>query len=205
MVQKESGKKNRGRPRAYDPQVALDRALNMFWRAGFASTSIDDICTATGMNRPSVYAAFGNKRALFRAALERYTSISREKMSRAFSNDEPLRESLAGVYSRALDLYFAEPSAPLGCFFVGAALTPAFDDEEIRELTNSGLREFEAAFRRLIASAQERGEIGNDRDADGLAKMASATLYYLAIRSRAGEKRSTLDSYAKFAVGYICS
>jgi len=204
MVQKEFGAKKRGRPRAYDPDAALDSALEVFWRAGFASASMDDICSATGMNRPSVYAAFGDKRALFRSAIERYKAISREQMSWAFSGDRSLRETLAGVYDRALDMYFSERSTPLGCFLLGAALTPAFEDQEIRKLMNSGLREFEVAFRRQIKIAQKNGEVGEDRSADGLAKMAAATLYYLAIRSRAGENRSDLEEYAQFAVDFIC-
>lgn len=204
MVQKESGPKKRGRPRAYDPEAALDSALDVFWRAGYASASIDDICEAAGMNRPSVYAAFGDKRALFRAAIERYKTIMREQMRWAFAGDKSLRETLTGVYSRALDMYFAGRATPLGCFLLGAALTPAFEDDEIRILMNNGLEEFEAAFKRKIKKAQKTGEIGDEKDAGGLAKMAAATLYYLAVRSRAGEKRSTLDSYAKYAVELIC-
>src|SRR2546423_14715860 len=80
MVQKRSKepeRKLRGRPRAYDPQVALARAAEVFWKAGYAGTSLDDLVAATGMNRPSLYAAFGDKRALYLKTLEHYRDESR--------------------------------------------------------------------------------------------------------------------------------
>ena len=82
MVQKESSResdppKRRGRPRAYDPQVALARAAETFWKAGYAGTSLDDLVAATGMNRPSLYAAFGDKRDLYLKTLEYYRDEGR--------------------------------------------------------------------------------------------------------------------------------
>src|SRR5919202_1981749 len=72
-VQNEGGGKQRGRPRGFDPDDALDRAMAAFWDAGFAGTSLDALGAATGLNRPSLYLAFGDKRALYRAAMRRYT------------------------------------------------------------------------------------------------------------------------------------
>ena len=69
--------KRRGRPRAYDPQAALARAAETFWKAGYAGTSLDDLVAATGMNRPSLYAAFGDKRDLYLKTLEHYRDEGR--------------------------------------------------------------------------------------------------------------------------------
>src|SRR5262245_66197867 len=77
MVQKQrSERRPRGRPRAYDPEIALQLATESFWRAGYAATSLDDLSAATGMNRPSLYSAFGDKRDLYLAALRRYWELS---------------------------------------------------------------------------------------------------------------------------------
>ena len=76
-------KRRRGRPRAYDPEVALNRAIGAFWNAGYSGTSLDDLAAATGMNRPSLYAAFGDKHALYVKALEHYWQMSYAAMREA--------------------------------------------------------------------------------------------------------------------------
>ena len=203
MVQKVE--KPRGRPRRYDPEAALDSVLDVFWRAGYSAASLDDICEATGMNRPSVYAAFGDKRALYLRSIERYKAISRAQMTTAFSSEAPVRDVLKEVYSRALDMYFSGHDTPLGCFMVGAVISDAVDDEEIRKELSTGLENFDDAFTRRIKRAQRDGEIGKDRDAGALGKLASATLYYLAVRSRAGEDRKTLEEFADATIDLICA
>ncbi len=202
MVQKENLK--RGRPRAYDPEAALDSVLDVFWRAGYSASSLDDICEATGMNRPSVYAAFGDKRALYLKAIERYRAISRDHMRETLSGDGPIRDTLRGAYQRALDLYYSGHDTPLGCFMVGAVINEAVGDPEIRDALAEGLARFDDSFTQAIGAAQARGEIDKGRDAATLGKMASATLYYLATRSRAGEARETLEDFVEKTIAIIC-
>ncbi len=86
--------KRRGRPRAYEPEVALAKALDLFRKDGFAGTSLDDLSAATGMNRPSLYGAFGDKRALYIKTYERYRADARAAMQEAFKGDLPLRKRL---------------------------------------------------------------------------------------------------------------
>src|SRR5262250_1154254 len=82
--------KRRGRPRAYQPEVALARALDVFWKEGFAGTSLDDLSTATGMNRPSLYGAFGDKRELYIKSYEAYREEGRARMVEIFRAEIPL-------------------------------------------------------------------------------------------------------------------
>ena len=82
----------RGRPRAYDPDVALDAAIAAFWRAGYTATSLDTLSEATGMNRPSLYGAFGDKHALYLAALKRYADQACAAMDVALDPSRPLRD-----------------------------------------------------------------------------------------------------------------
>src|ERR1700742_385517 len=106
MVQKENNEpKKRGRPRAYDPAVALARAADVFWKAGYAGTSLDDLSEATGMNRPSLYAAGGDKRDLYLKTLEHYRDESRALAKAALEDDPPLRIFLKRFYDKALALY----------------------------------------------------------------------------------------------------
>ena len=74
--------KRRGRPRAYEPEIALSRALDVFWKDGFAATSLDDLSAATGMNRPSLYGAFGDKRELYKKTYESYRNRARAQTPR---------------------------------------------------------------------------------------------------------------------------
>src|SRR4051812_11049174 len=111
MVQKESNPqkepKRRGRPRGYDPDAALVRAIASFWHAGYAGTSLDDLSAATGMNRPSLYGAFGDKRDLYLKALAHYWELSRVAMKQALADGLPLRDALQRLYDKALSIYFS--------------------------------------------------------------------------------------------------
>src|SRR5438552_7475022 len=111
--------KRRGRPRAYEPEVALGKALDLFRKGGFAATSLDDLGAATGMNRPSLYGAFGDKRALYGKALERYRAMGQAAMQEALACDRPLRQALRRVYARALSTYFSGETSARGCFMIG--------------------------------------------------------------------------------------
>jgi AcrR family transcriptional regulator len=204
MVQN-SQKRPRGRPRAYDPERALGSATRAFWRAGFSATSLDDLSAATGMNRPSLYGAFGDKRALYLAALERYVARARADMDETLRDDLPLADALLAVYDRALGLYFAEPDAPLGCFLIGTAATEAAGDAAVRAALGAGLRTLTEAFHRRLRRARERGEIARSADPRLLADLAGAVLHSIALRARAGDPRAELRKLARSAVAQLCA
>src|SRR5215472_9580661 len=110
--------KRRGRPRAYQPDVALGKALELFRKGGFAATSLDDLSAATGMNRPSLYGAFGDKRELYIKSYQRYRDDARAATAEIFRQEMPIRKRLERIYSVALDIYFAGEEGPSGCFTV---------------------------------------------------------------------------------------
>jgi TetR/AcrR family transcriptional regulator, copper-responsive repressor len=203
MVQKSSAKR-RGRPRAYDPDRALDRAMGEFWRAGFSATSLDELSAATGMNRPSLYGAFGDKRALYLETLKRYRDAAAVEMTKALAPGRPLREGLRRVYDMALATYFGGDVPPRGCFLIGTATTEAAGDPEIRALLGATLRALDEGFETRLRLAQQEGELGTDTDPAGLAKIASAVLHTLAVRSRAGDAREDLERTVEAALDVIC-
>jgi TetR/AcrR family transcriptional regulator, copper-responsive repressor len=202
MVQKEQ--KRRGRPPAYVPEVALARATKAFWDSGFAATSLDDLAAATGMNRPSLYGAFGDKHALYLKALSAYWEAGRSGMTEALAPDRPLRDGLRRVYTVALDLYFPSKGQPRGCFLIGTATTEAMRDADVRATLAEALREIDEAFEARLRLAQAGGELAADADPRILAQLAGATLHTLALRSRAGESRADLEALADGAVALIC-
>jgi AcrR family transcriptional regulator len=202
MVQKSTAR--RGRPRAYDPDTALAQAMAVFWDAGFAGTSLDNISAGTGMNRPSLYGAFGDKQALYRHALERYRAMARTALQETLRHDRTLRDGLRAVYERALAIYYSGPHGARGCFLIGTALTEAVLDADVRETLAAGLHEIDAAFEARMRVARQQGELPESADPAMLARLASAVLHTLAIRSRAGEQRAGLEATIGPALDLIC-
>jgi len=202
MVQKE--KPRRGRPRAYDPDTALTQAMNVFWTAGYAATSLDDLSAATGMNRPSLYAAFGDKRQIYEKAIEHYRENARAAMRPAFAYDRPLREALGTVFDAALDLYFSDPKRPRGCFLFSSAITDAVSDPGTRAILGDVVRQIDRAFEKRIRFAQEQGELPADANPEVLARLAAAAMTSLSVRSRAGEPRASLEAIAEGMLDMIC-
>lgn len=192
--------KRRGRPRAYEPDVALARALDVFWKDGFAATSLDDLSAATGMNRPSLYGAFGDKRELYKKTYQSYRDRARQRMGEVFAIEMPLRPMLLRIYSIALDMYLSGKDGPRGCFTVMTATSEAVFDPEIRSMVVSGLVEMDRFFTRLFKGAQQRGELAASADPQVLAQLASATIHSIAIRARAQVPRAELEAIVNGAV-----
>jgi len=196
--------KRRGRPRAYEPEVALARALDVFWKEGFAATSLDDLSAATGMNRPSLYGAFGDKRELYIKSYEAYRDRARKSMGEAFAADLPVRDMLERIYGIALDMYLSGEDGPRGCFTVMTATSEAVFDPAIREMVITGLVDTDRFFARIFRRAQERGELPAAVDVQVLAHLASATLHSIAVRARAQVPRAELEAIVKGALDMIC-
>jgi AcrR family transcriptional regulator len=194
----------RGRPRAYDAGTALKQATDTFWRGGYSGTSLDNISAATGMNPPSLYAAFGNKRALYLEALAHYWELSLAATREALAQDRPLRQSLMLAYDAALSIYFSGKGSARGCFVIGTAVTETLEDQEIRKSVAAGLRTIDADFEARFRDARDRGELNGNADPATLAILASATMHSIAIRARAGTPRSELREIARKAVSVIC-
>lgn len=206
MVQKKSEMTpgRRGRPRAYDPQAALKQAMETFWRSGYAGTSLDDIAAATGMNKPSLYAAFGDKHALYLEALAQYWQLAFAALRKPLAEDRPLDEALMRVYEGALAIYFGGEGHPRGCFVLGTALPEALEDRNIRNSLATAFRNFDGDFEARFRAAQARGELDKAADPAALGLLATATMHTIAVRARAGTPRTELKELARKAVQVMC-
>lgn len=195
--------KRRGRPRAYQPDVALAKALDLFRKEGFAATSLDDLSAATGMNRPSLYGAFGDKRELYIKSYQRYRDDARAAMTDIFRGEMPIRERLSRIYAIALDIYLSGDS-PRGCFTVTTAASEAVFDPQIRSMVLEGFVELDKAFATCFRRAKDKGELPESADPIVLAQLASAALHTVAIRARAGVPRKELEAIVKGAIDVMC-
>ena len=197
--------KGRGRPRAYDPQTALQQALGVFWSTGYSGASLDSIATAAGMNRPSLYAAFGDKHSLYIKALEQYWEFAVASMHEALTDPAlTLREALTRFYEGQLSIYFSGEGQPRGCFAIGTATTEAVEDPEIRDVLSDRLSRLDADLEARLRVAIDSGELRSDADTGALAVLAASLLHSISIRARAGKSREELTELARNAVSVIC-
>lgn len=203
MVQNPTGKR-RGRPPAYDRGLALRQAGDAFWDAGYSATTLDDLSGATGMNRPSLYGAFGDKHALYLETLAVYAKASHDRLDAFLAADGVLADQLMAVYDAALAIYLQGDRSPRGCFLIGTALSEAVEDPAIRVALLASLLHFDDTFEARFRRARIAGELPKDADPRALAQVAAATLNALAVRARAGEELASLRTTAATTVRLIC-
>jgi AcrR family transcriptional regulator len=196
--------KRRGRPRSYEPDVALRQAMEAFWKTGYAATSLDDLSAVTGMNRPSLYAAFGDKQDIYVKAYRRYRAEMRDAFRPILEADGPVRVVLRKTFEMASEVYLAGPDGPRGCFSVVTAASEAIADPEIRKQVNEAIASLDQGFAALFTKAMARGELGSDADAAALAKIATATIHTLAIRARVRAPKSELRALIDAGITVIC-
>jgi TetR/AcrR family transcriptional regulator, copper-responsive repressor len=194
----------RGRPRAYEPDVALGQALALFRKDGYAATSLDDLSAAMGMNRPSLYGAFGDKRALYIKSYQRYRDDYSATAVDIFKADIAIRERLRRFYGAALDIYLLGGDGPRGCFTVMTVASDAIADPEIRAMVLKGFGDLDDAFTWCFNTAIRKGELPAGADVAALSQLAAATLYSLAVRARAGIARNQLETIVQGAIDLMC-
>lgn len=198
-------KKKRGRPPTYDPDLALDAALKIFWRRGFSATSLDDISTATGMTRPSLYSAFGNKKAIYRKSLDHFNRKFFSTLDAALTGGDRLEDDLIAFYSAALSVYRTGKTGTLGCPVLCTAPVEAALDADIQTDLAMALNRIDMALVRRFHDAQRKGQLGKVADPKKLGRLAAAVLHSLAVRVRSGQKgfnpedfiRSSAEELAK--------
>lgn len=192
----------RGRPRTFDPDEALDKARAVFWNQGYAATSLDDIAAATGLNRPSLYAAFGDKHALYLAALERSGREAAAALGQALAGEAPLRQVLTLIFDAAVDIYSRGEAGQRGCFLVGTAVTQAVDDPVARDVLAGYVAGTDRLFRTRFEA--DRDQLAPGATPAAAAAIASATLHTLAVRARTGAGAAELRAIGAGAVDLIC-
>jgi AcrR family transcriptional regulator len=188
----------RGRPREFDEDKALDRAMKVFWRKGYEGASLPDLTEAMGINRPSMYAAFGNKEALFKRVLDRYVAGPGAFFIEALAKPtarEVVATLLDGVVERQ-----TKPGNPRGCLMVQGGLACGAEAESVRRelvrrrvATDQLLQE---RFERAIAD----GDLPNDADASALAQFVVTIVRGMAVQSASGAGRDELRKIADMAM-----
>jgi AcrR family transcriptional regulator len=181
----------RGRPRAFDPDMALEAALRVFWQKGYEGTAVSDLTAAMGINRPSIYATFGNKEALFRKALDRYS----ERMTNYTA--EALKEPTARAVAERLLVGTADwlscPGNPKGCLMVQGALACGEEADPVRKELISRRAKGEAALRERFERAKFEGDLPAGAEAGDLARYVMAVMHGMSVQSAGGASRADFE------------
>jgi AcrR family transcriptional regulator len=188
----------KGRPREFDAEDALDRALEVFWRKGYEGASLAELTEAMGINRPSLYAAFGNKEALFRQAFDRYAdgpaAYTREALGAPTAREVAERLLLGSA-----DL-FTDPRYPPGCLGVLGALTCGEAAESIREELCARRMSFEKQLRQRLERAKSDGDLPSDASCADLARLLMTVTQGMSVQAAGGASRKDLRRVAEMAL-----
>jgi AcrR family transcriptional regulator len=187
-----------GRPREFDIEQALDRALAVFWRKGYEGTSLPDLTRAMGINRPSLYAAFGNKEALFRRALDRYDAGPAGYVREALK--EPTARAVAERLLRGTIDLLTGPRNPRGCLLVHGALACGEAAESLRQELASRRAAAEGALRRRFERALADADLPASTDPADLARYVVTVIHGMAVQAAGGTSRAALRRVADLAM-----
>jgi AcrR family transcriptional regulator len=189
----------RGRPREFDRDAALRRAMELFWERGYEGTSLDDLTRAMGIGKPSLYAAFGCKEDLFREALALYDATAGAETNRAL-REEPTARRAVEAMLRGNAQYYAGRGRPSGCMIVLAAALGSPQCRPVRDhaaLLRRGGRE---ALQRRLEQAIADGEVSAGTDTGRVAAFYTAVLHGMSIEARDGASRQALHAIVDTAM-----
>jgi AcrR family transcriptional regulator len=185
----------KGRPREFDADEALDRALEVFWRNGYEGASLSELTEAMGINRPSLYAAFGNKEELFRKALDRYADGPA-----AYTREALNAPTARGVLERLLHgaaEALTHPDYPPGCLGVHGALSCGEAAESIRDELSARRAAYEVLLRQRLERARTEGDLATDIACADLARLVMTVMQGMAVQAAGGASREDLRRVAE--------
>lgn len=192
--------KPRGRPRSFDEKGSLEKAIQVFWSKGYDGVTIDDLVTGMGVGRPSLYAVFGDKRAIFLRALRAYAEAKGARAAKALFSPRTLRDSVASFLRHAVEAATEEGSAP-GCLLVSVA--PLVDDAEVRQFLKDAASAGVALVERRFCDGISAGEIPSDFPAAVRARQTVDLARGLTMRAQLGALRKTLMIDAEEAADLV--
>ncbi|HEY9412611.1 MAG TPA: TetR/AcrR family transcriptional regulator [Jiangellaceae bacterium] len=189
----------RGRPRSFDRDDALLRAMHVFWARGYEGTSIDDLTTAMGITKPSLYAAFDCKEALFRESIELYESLDGPHTTRNLDTGATAREAVEAMLRGNAEAY-VDPATPPGCMIVLSGLLGTSANDDVRAFLEGKRLEHEARLRARLDRGVSEGDLAPDADTASLAAFYTTVLNGLSIQARDGASRATMHAVIDHAM-----
>jgi len=193
---------NAGRKRAFDKQQALDKATRLFWSSGYSGTSLSDLTAALGINKPSLYSAFGNKEQLFKASVEHYRECyGAPHWQKLFEPEQAPLEARVKAYLYAIVDLVSNPALPGGCLFVKSACESGSQaiPEDITAVLKGMGQQNEQALSAFFRDERSKGQLPADADAEKLASYLTAVMYGIGVLAKNGNSQASLRAVADVA------
>ena len=181
----------KGRPRKFDANEALDKALIVFWQRGFEGTSLSDLTEAMGINRPSLYAAFGDKETLFRRALDRYAEVGPLAVLHT-ALEQPTTRRVVEHLLRGVAECFTAPGRPAGCLVVQGALSCGETAQAVKQELCCRRAAAEALLRERLERAKAEGDLPPDADTAIMSRYVSVVVKGMSVQAADGASRAEL-------------
>lgn len=189
------------RPKEFDRDQALERALDVFWARGYEATSIGDLVEGIGIGRQSLYDTFGDKRALYLLALDRYAEQYGQVVPRMLRSDEPVRRAIRAIFLGAIDALLSEGGR--SCMLVSAAAERCPTDADVKQRYCANRLLSEDAFAARLERAREAGELARHHEPRALARFFVNALQGLQIMAKGGADRQTLQQIADVTLSVL--
>lgn len=189
----------RGRPRNFDRDQALKKAMEVFWSKGYEGASLADLTEAMGINSPSLYGAFGSKEGLFREAVALYRDTTGGSSRRALQEGATARDGVQAMLMAAAERYTA-PGTPPGCMIVLGAPSGSVHHDSVGGFLCDNRREMQSRIQARLSAGVDNGELPASADLKGLAAFYTTVLHGMSIQARDGASRKTLQSVARQAM-----
>ncbi len=181
-----------GRPRSFDDEAALVAAMKIFWLKGYGATSLDDLETAMGLRRTSIYNAYGNKRKLFKSALEHYSDQVLAKWMSALNSNDDVRKGIKNLMRDVFRLDFGTDT-PRGCLIGLTALESEQHDADTRHIVETFFRRLNRGIEQYFKRAKDQGVLSSTFDEKVLAAVVSSMMPGLVTRARSNAPEAVLN------------
>ncbi len=190
------------RPKEFDPQEALQKAMGLFWAKGYHDTSIRDLVERTGVNYYGLYGEFESKHGLFLAALDLYRDTITTELLRALRGPGPVREVIAKAFDQLLDM-MKTGDGNVGCLMCNTAIELAPYDADSAAKVRAHRAQLQQAFHRLLTEGKAAGELDETADADALAAFLATTAYSLGLLLRSGASDAEAKGHLETALSLV--
>ena len=191
-----------GRPREFDRDHVLDRAVTTFWAKGYNGASLNDLTESMGINRPSLYAAFGSKHGLFMEVIDRYTATLGCQPVKTFDGGLDIQQAVAAFFEATIRAATLR-GKPRGCLIVSVAVQYAEKDQQIGKKLSGMFAEMDRLIADHFLAAQDKGQLSQEADPQALARMVISVTHSIAARARVGASRRELSRLAKDFMGVL--
>ncbi|MEK4435553.1 TetR/AcrR family transcriptional regulator [Paenibacillus sp. FSL K6-2862] len=187
------------RQREFDTDKVLDAAMHIFWDKGFEATSLTDLTSAMGIQRPSLYAAFGDKKELFETALRRYTTLHAAQIRSSLQHEGSVKQAFRALFEHiGAEGDVSKPSH--GCFCINTMVELAPHDSKFAVLTREHQMYLAVIFQETIERGQRSGELSGDLNASAAAKSLVISMIGLTVLMKSGPERSFVEQSIEAAL-----